>query len=198
MKQELAGKSLSDVAKAHNADLQKVSNAIKSAREADLDSALQSGKLPAELARNIKSHLDKEIEMLMSVERPADCGLGELQHEILRIAVHRRPQNLARVHRENELVCRKPPAIAVDLSECPVRGVPSAEHDGQADQSFAADYSHLDLVLAFCNRNFHSETGLDEEHVLDKRVLRNQFLADHEHDRLQIALEHRELRRGQI
>lgn len=83
LKLELAGKSLSDVAKAHNADLQKVSNAIKSAREADLDSAVQSGKLPAELAKTIKSHLDREIEMLMRVVRPADGGLGEFNIRIV-------------------------------------------------------------------------------------------------------------------
>jgi len=83
LKQELAGKSLTDVAKAHHVDPQKVSTAIKSARETDLDSAVQSGKLPAELARNIKSHLDSEIEMLMRVVRPADGCLGEFNIRIV-------------------------------------------------------------------------------------------------------------------
>jgi hypothetical protein len=77
LRQELTGKSLTDVAKAHNVDPQKVANALKSARAVDLDQAVQSGKLPADAANAIKSHLDQEIDMLMNMLRSGDAGFSE-------------------------------------------------------------------------------------------------------------------------
>jgi hypothetical protein len=43
----------------------------------DLDQAVQSGKLPADAANAIKSHLDQEIDMLMNGLRSGNAGFGE-------------------------------------------------------------------------------------------------------------------------
>jgi hypothetical protein len=77
LRQELSRKSLTDVAKAHNVDPQTVANAIKSARIAELDKAASSGKAPADFVTRVKSNLDKEIEMQMTIVRGANGGPGE-------------------------------------------------------------------------------------------------------------------------
>jgi len=71
LRQELNGKSLTDVAKAHNVDPRKVASAIKAARESELDQAVQANKIPAEIANRLKANLDKEIGMQMSIVRTA-------------------------------------------------------------------------------------------------------------------------------
>jgi hypothetical protein len=70
LRQEVDGKSLDDVARAHNIDLQKVASAIKSAREASLD---------------------KEVEMLMSMVRPAGGGFAEAGASAVRIVLKNAP-----------------------------------------------------------------------------------------------------------
>jgi hypothetical protein len=69
LRKELDGKSLTDVAKAHNVDPRKVASAIKAAREAELDQAVQANKMPAQIANDIKANFDKEIEMQMTIVR---------------------------------------------------------------------------------------------------------------------------------
>jgi hypothetical protein len=88
LRQELAGTSLTDVAKAHNVDPQKVASAIKTARETDLDQAVQSGKLPTEVANTIKANLDREIELLMSMVRSAAGGSGDVGAGAIRIVLN--------------------------------------------------------------------------------------------------------------
>jgi hypothetical protein len=80
LRQQLTGKSLTDVAKAHNVDPQKVSNAIKSARLADLDQAIQSGKIPADIANRFKTKLDEEIALLMTTVRSTTGSMGEVHN----------------------------------------------------------------------------------------------------------------------
>ena len=72
---ELNGKSLTDVAKAHNVDPRKIASAIKATRESELDQAVKDTKLPADIATRLKANLDKEIEMSMSIVR---TGTGML------------------------------------------------------------------------------------------------------------------------
>jgi hypothetical protein len=80
LRQQLTGKSLTDVAKAHNVDPQKVANAIKAARESDLDQAIQAGKIPADMANRFKTKLDEEIAMLMTTVRSANGAFGEVHN----------------------------------------------------------------------------------------------------------------------
>jgi uncharacterized protein YidB (DUF937 family) len=85
LQQELSGKSLTDVAKAHNVDPQTVANAIKSARIAELDKATSSGKAPADFVTQVKANLDKEIEMQMTIVRGANGGPGEPDLHVFRM-----------------------------------------------------------------------------------------------------------------
>jgi hypothetical protein len=66
------GKSLADIAKAHNVDPKVVADALKAQRRADIDSAVSAGKLPADIATRLKSHLDEEIDRL--VQHPGLVG----------------------------------------------------------------------------------------------------------------------------
>jgi hypothetical protein len=68
---ELVGKSLTDVAKAHNVDPQVVASALKSQRNADLDQAVKNGTLPSDMATNMRTNLDAEIQFTMSIVRPS-------------------------------------------------------------------------------------------------------------------------------
>jgi hypothetical protein len=70
LRKELAGKSLTDVARAHNLDPQVVANALKAARAQDIDQAVQSGKLTPDMANKIKNDLDHMIQMEMAFVRP--------------------------------------------------------------------------------------------------------------------------------
>jgi plasmid maintenance system antidote protein VapI len=71
LKQEHVGKSLTDVAKAHNVDPQTVANALKAQRTADLDQAVKDGKLTADMASRMRTNLDAEIQFMMSIVPPA-------------------------------------------------------------------------------------------------------------------------------
>jgi hypothetical protein len=76
LRQELSGKSLTDVAKAHNVDPGKVASAIKAARESDLDQAAQTSKIPADIVNRLKANLARDIEMQMSMVRTAGMFIG--------------------------------------------------------------------------------------------------------------------------
>jgi hypothetical protein len=86
LRKELDGKSLTDVARAHSIDPQKVTIALKAARTTDLDQAVQSGKLPADVASKMKSNLDKEMEIMMTMVRATDGAFGDVSLQTVRIS----------------------------------------------------------------------------------------------------------------
>ena len=71
LKDEHRTKSLTDIARARNVDPKVVREAIKAQRIADLDKAVAEGKLSAEMATRLKSHLDMELDHLLSMRLPA-------------------------------------------------------------------------------------------------------------------------------
>jgi hypothetical protein len=67
LKTELqGGKSIADVAKAHNVDPQKVINDLVASASAKIDAAVQSGKLKSDMADKLKSHLSDSITKLVN------------------------------------------------------------------------------------------------------------------------------------
>jgi hypothetical protein len=80
-KEQTGGKSLADVAKAHNVDPKTVGEAIKTQRRADLDKAVADGSLPKAAADRIKSHLDSEIDHLLQVGAIGGQGLFTIHLE---------------------------------------------------------------------------------------------------------------------
>lgn len=64
--QELAGKSLSDVATAHNVDPATVANALRSDAHARVDQLVSNGKLAADRAATIKQRISDRIDRLMT------------------------------------------------------------------------------------------------------------------------------------
>jgi hypothetical protein len=71
LRQELAGKSLSDVAKAHNVDPAKVSDALKADEATRIDQAVQNGRLTADQATQAKQQANTRIDQLMTQQLPA-------------------------------------------------------------------------------------------------------------------------------
>jgi hypothetical protein len=76
LKQELNGKSLTDIARAHNVDPQTVANALKAQRNADLDQGVKDGKLTADMANKMRTNLDAEVQFIMSIVRLGKLGDG--------------------------------------------------------------------------------------------------------------------------
>jgi hypothetical protein len=66
LRQELPGKSLADVAKAHNVDTTKVAQALKADAEKHLDEAVQAGRLTADQANSVKANLQARIDEMMN------------------------------------------------------------------------------------------------------------------------------------
>lgn len=85
LRQELNGKSLTDVAKAHNVDAQKVASALKAARTSELDQAAQANKIPADIISRLKANLDRDIEMQMSLARTGGGMLSGPEMRSVRI-----------------------------------------------------------------------------------------------------------------
>jgi hypothetical protein len=85
LRQELNGKSLTDVAKAHNVDPQKVASALKAARTSELDQAAQANKIPADIVSRLKANLDRDIEMQMSLVRTGGGMLSGPEMRSVRI-----------------------------------------------------------------------------------------------------------------
>jgi hypothetical protein len=81
LKQEMRTKSLADIARARGIDLKVVRDAIKAQRVAELDKAIADGKLPANMADRLKSHLDTEIEHQMNMRVPDGESRGILHFE---------------------------------------------------------------------------------------------------------------------
>ena len=63
--EQAAGKSLADVARAHNVDPTRVADAMKAQRRSELDKAVSDGVMPKDTADKVKSNIDQEIDHLM-------------------------------------------------------------------------------------------------------------------------------------
>ena len=75
------GKSIADVARARGVEPQVVADAMKAQRRADLDKAVADGKLPARIADQLKSHIDREIDQL--IQLPGDRQFAiRLEHGV--------------------------------------------------------------------------------------------------------------------
>jgi ribosomal protein S20 len=71
LRQELAGKTLTDVAKAHSVDPASVAGALKTAATARIDQLVKDGTLTQDQATKIKGNLDARIQKLMTRQFPA-------------------------------------------------------------------------------------------------------------------------------
>jgi hypothetical protein len=81
LRKEWQGTSLAEVAKAHNVDPSVVADALKAQRAADLDKAVAEGKLSAEMAKRLKSHLDEDIEHFMTLPGAKGGGPTVIRYE---------------------------------------------------------------------------------------------------------------------
>jgi hypothetical protein len=75
LRQELAGKTLAEVAAAHNVDASAVANALKAAATGRIDQAVAANRMTADQANQAKQNLDQRINDLMSRTFPA-AGQG--------------------------------------------------------------------------------------------------------------------------
>src|SRR5947199_366586 len=66
LRQEWPGKSLSDVATAHNVAPTKVADALKAAETARIDQAVSNGRLTADQANQAKQQANARIDQLMT------------------------------------------------------------------------------------------------------------------------------------
>ena len=71
LRQELPGKSLADVAKAHNVDAKKVADALKADAAAQIDQTVKNGRLTADQATQRKQEASARIDQLMTQAMPA-------------------------------------------------------------------------------------------------------------------------------
>jgi hypothetical protein len=76
LRQELPGKSLSDVAKAHNVDPSKVANAIKADANAKIDQLASRRNLSADQVAQLKQRAAALIDRLMARQFPAKVAPG--------------------------------------------------------------------------------------------------------------------------
>jgi hypothetical protein len=79
LRQELPGKSLTDVANAHKVDPKTVSDAIKAALGARFDQAVTNGRLTADQAAQAKQRVNTQVDQLMTrqfPQRPAGRPAG--------------------------------------------------------------------------------------------------------------------------
>jgi hypothetical protein len=70
LRQELPGKSLSDVAKAHNVDPKVVADALKAEAATRIDQAVTAGRLTAEQAATLKQRETERVDQLMTRQTP--------------------------------------------------------------------------------------------------------------------------------
>ena len=71
LRQELVGKTLADVARAHNVDPARVATALKNEANTKIDQAVTNGRLTAEQATQAKQRASTEIDALMTRQLPA-------------------------------------------------------------------------------------------------------------------------------
>ena len=76
LRQELPGKSLTDVARAHNVDPARVATALKNEANTRIDQAVTNGRLTAEQATQAKQRASEEIDRLMTVQLPTPPAPG--------------------------------------------------------------------------------------------------------------------------
>ena len=74
LRQELRGKSLADVAKAHNIDASTVADALKAEASNHLDQGVSAGRMTAEQAAQMKQGLATRIDQMMARQLPADAA----------------------------------------------------------------------------------------------------------------------------
>jgi hypothetical protein len=75
LRQELPGKSLSDVAKAHNVDPAKVATALKNDAATRIDQAVNDGRLTADQAAQRKQQENSRIDQMLTQQAPVG-GFG--------------------------------------------------------------------------------------------------------------------------
>jgi hypothetical protein len=63
--EQAAGKSLADIAKAHNVDPRVVADVLKAQRKSELDKAVSDGVMPKATADKLKANVDDEIDHVM-------------------------------------------------------------------------------------------------------------------------------------
>ncbi len=74
LRQELAGKTLADVARAHGVDPNTVGSALKNEAITRIDQAVTAGRLTAEQANAMKQSLDQRIDQQLNRQAPANAG----------------------------------------------------------------------------------------------------------------------------
>jgi hypothetical protein len=72
LRQDLAGRSLADVARARNVDPNRVATALKTDAATRIDQAVANGRLPADRAAQAKQDANTRIDQLMTQQVPAD------------------------------------------------------------------------------------------------------------------------------
>jgi transposase-like protein len=70
LRQELPGKTLADVARAHNVDPNRVADALKADAAARVDQAQRDGRLTAEQAAQAKQQANARVDSLMTQQLP--------------------------------------------------------------------------------------------------------------------------------
>jgi hypothetical protein len=84
LKKEMAdGRSLTDIARAHNVDPKVVGDALKAKRRSELDAAVTVGKLPQDQAERLKSQLDQEIDFLMRSAAFGARGIFHIERSVV-------------------------------------------------------------------------------------------------------------------
>lgn len=71
LRQELPGKSLADVARAHNVDPARVTTALKNDANTRIDQAVTAGRFTAEQATQAKQRSSEMVDQLMTRQTPA-------------------------------------------------------------------------------------------------------------------------------
>ena len=71
LRQELPGRSLADVARAHNVDPQRVADALKAAANTRIDQAVAAGRIPADQAAQAKQQAGQRIDQLLTRQVPS-------------------------------------------------------------------------------------------------------------------------------
>jgi hypothetical protein len=77
LKTELAGKSIADVAQAHNKPLDEVKTALKNAAHQRVDAAVTAGRLTADQANTQKTQTDQRIDQAVTQVMPQGGGAGK-------------------------------------------------------------------------------------------------------------------------
>jgi hypothetical protein len=70
LRQELPGKSLADVARAHNVDAKRVADALNADAAARIDQQVRDGHLPADRAAQMKEQLRSRIDQRVTQQAP--------------------------------------------------------------------------------------------------------------------------------